>query len=174
VRSAVLQIADRSVKRLLRLIGVTQAGAWHGNDTAWRMSLDLARIALYADPPGTMQDTPQRTVLSIIDGIVAGEGEGPLSPEAVKAGALIFSDDLVKADWLACKLMGHDPEKIPLVREAFKSMRYSLARGPATSGRVVSNRPADASGILPALPRAFKTPVGWRGSIEEAQVRSHV
>src|SRR5438132_4185909 len=47
------------------------AGSWHGNGTVWRTTLDLNHL-LYFGNRG-----PKR-VLSIVDGIIAGEGEGPL------------------------------------------------------------------------------------------------
>ncbi len=163
---ASLQVADRSLKRMLRLLGVIQAGAWFGNDTAWRMALDLARIALYADKSGRMSDARQRTVLSLVDGVVGGEGEGPLSPTAVRSGSLVFSDDVALADWSACRLMGYDPASIPLVREAFRPMRYPVANESIGDLNAVSNRPGDAAELGPALGRPFRPPAGWLGRVE--------
>ncbi len=161
-----LQVVDRSVRRLLRLLGATQAGGWYGNDTAWRMALDLARIALYADRAGQMTDAPHRTILSLIDGVVGGEGEGPLSPRPVSSGALLFSDNVAVADFNACRLMGYDPDKIPLVREAFRRMRYPLAERVMADERFVSNRVEDKTRLRSALPRGFRPPAGWGGRIE--------
>ena len=53
-------------------------GSWEGNRTLWRTILDLNRILFFADREGRIRDTPQRRYLTLVDGIVAGEGEGPL------------------------------------------------------------------------------------------------
>ena len=50
------------------------------------------RIAHYADATGRMHDTPQRRHLSLVDGIVAGEGDGPLDPDPIRAGTIAMSD----------------------------------------------------------------------------------
>ena len=63
-----------------------EGGNWHGNDTAWRMTADLARVVLFADSSGEMQREPQRRFVSIVDGIVAGEGTGPLAPDPKPCG----------------------------------------------------------------------------------------
>lgn len=48
-------------------------GNWHGNDSAWRMAVDLAAIFCFADAEGRLRDRPARRMLCIVDGIVAGE-----------------------------------------------------------------------------------------------------
>ena len=72
------------VKPLLRRLAPAQPGIvegdWYGNDTVWRMALDLNRVLFFADRNGVLQERPQRRYFSVIDGIVAGEGEGPLLP----------------------------------------------------------------------------------------------
>jgi hypothetical protein len=57
--------------------GYILEGSWEGNDTIWRTTLDLHDIVLHADREGRMHDTPQRRCLALVDGIIAGEGEGP-------------------------------------------------------------------------------------------------
>ncbi len=162
-----LQVADRTLRRALRRLGADMAGAWHGNDTCWRMALDLVRIAHHAGPHGAMLGPPQRRHLSLIDGIVAGEGDGPLVPDPVPAGALVFSDDLALGDRLACRLMGFDPTRIPLVREA-------AARG-ASDGRpgppptiVLDAKPVAEEAVPPLLGRPFRPPRGWRHHLRTA------
>ena len=53
-------------------------GAWHGNETLWRMIYDLNWIIQCADATGKLQPTPQRTYFCVVDGLVSGEGNGPL------------------------------------------------------------------------------------------------
>jgi hypothetical protein len=64
-----------------RIFGDTNAdtirsGNWYGNDTAWRMVVDLNRILMYAGRDGLLQDSAARRMFCIVHGIVGGEGNG--------------------------------------------------------------------------------------------------
>ena len=52
-------------------------GSWHGNQTVWRMIYDLNLVLQRADRQGRLQPTLQRETVTIVDGLVAGEGDGP-------------------------------------------------------------------------------------------------
>jgi uncharacterized protein (DUF362 family) len=54
----------------------------------------------------------------IADGIVAMEGNGPLSGTSRPLHTVVLSDDPVAADSTCARLMGFKPERIPYVREA--------------------------------------------------------
>ena len=69
---------------------------------------------------------PSENVLSITDAIVGGQGEGPLSNDPCLSGFLTASFSTAAAEWVNTRLMGFDPQKIPLVREAFARFRYPL------------------------------------------------
>lgn len=120
-------------------------GSWEGNDTLWRTILDLNRVLFFADREGKLRDTAQRRYLTIVDGIVAGEGEGPLGATPVEAGLLVGGRDPALVDAEAARLMGLDPDKIVMIREA-------LRRSPGEAERSVD-------GALPA--RRFKPPRSW-------------
>lgn len=81
---------------------VTHRGAWPGNDTIWRMVADLYK---------GLQMKP-RKYFSVIDGIVAGEGQGPFCPTSKHASVLLAGEDLLMTDIVAVRLMGFDPRKI--------------------------------------------------------------
>jgi len=66
-----------------------RSGNWHGNDTIWRTVLDLNRILLFCDKDGLMKNEPQRGYLSIVDGVIAGEGNGPLGCRSKSTGILV-------------------------------------------------------------------------------------
>ena len=102
-------------------------GSWHGNDTIWRTCLDLQRILRDGRIDGSIADQPQRQVLHLTDAVVAGEGEGPMMTEPVPLGLLTFGANAAAADWVHAWLMGFDPRKIPLVREAFSGRPGVLA-----------------------------------------------
>jgi uncharacterized protein (DUF362 family) len=93
---------------------------WYGNDTVWRTLLDLNRAIFYADRTGKLCETQQRQGFFLIDGIIAGEGDGPLSPDPVPAGALIAGYNPAAVDAVAATLMGFDTDKIPLIKKALQ------------------------------------------------------
>jgi len=97
-------------------------GSWEGNDTLWRTILDLNTILFYADKEGRLRDRPQRRYLTIVDGIVAGEGEGPLGATPVDAGLLVGGFDPALVDAAAARAMGFDPTQIVMIREALSSL----------------------------------------------------
>jgi uncharacterized protein (DUF362 family) len=142
-------------------------GNWHGNDTVWRMCLDLQRILRYGTPKGALEPRPQRRVLTLTDAIIAGEGEGPLAPDPVPAGFVSFAKNVAAAEWVHARLMGLDPERVPLVREAFGSFAYPLAEFPPSVVRArLENAEVPASRVGPFDRRAFQPPRGWRGHCE--------
>lgn len=81
---------------------VTHRGAWPGNDTIWRMVGDLYKGMKKKD----------RRYFTVIDGIIAGEGQGPFCPTSKNANTLIAGDDLYIADLVAVRYMGFNPQKI--------------------------------------------------------------
>lgn len=97
------------VEKEKRLLDV---GNWYGNDSAWRMCVDLIKIILFADKEGKLHKTKQRRLFSVIDGIVGGENKGPLEPDPNYSGVLIASENFLAADVVGTRLMGFDPLKI--------------------------------------------------------------
>lgn len=150
-----------------------RSGAWYGNDTAWRMALDIARIIRYARIDGSMSSEPQRQHLAFVDGVVAGEGEGPLRPSPRNVGALLFSHDVAALDYASALLMGFDPTQIPLVRHAFDRMRYQVSDASLASvGLVLNYRNVSAWELRRLLPRPFCPPKGWIDHLAVGQVES--
>jgi uncharacterized protein (DUF362 family) len=142
-------------------------GSWHGNDTIWRTCLDLQRLLRYGRADGSLSDRPQRQVVTITDAIVAGEGEGPLAPTPMASGFVTGALNPAAADWVHSRLMGFDPEKIPLVRQSFEKFRYSLTsfEPPEIVVRLEDGERA-AGQIHPAGGRGFRPPAGWRDYCE--------
>jgi len=56
------------------------------------MALDVARMVSYGTLCG-MRDTAARNHLVLLDGVVGGEGDGPLAPRPVNSGIVLFSDN---------------------------------------------------------------------------------
>lgn len=99
---------------------VATCGAWHGNDTCWRMCLDLNYILQFANKEGKICPKPQRRYFSLVDGIIAGEGDGPMKPEPKPVGVVMAGFNPYHVDYIASYLMGFDPQKIPQIRTAAK------------------------------------------------------
>lgn len=81
---------------------VTKRGAHPGNDTIWRMVADLYRV----------MGMKKRSYFSVIDGIIAGEGEGPFCNISRKANTLVGGEDLLSCDFVAARLMGINPLEV--------------------------------------------------------------
>lgn len=81
--------------------------------------------------------------LTIIDGIVGMEGDGPIMGSPKKLGALIVGTDLVAADATATRLMGFDPVRVEYLREASGRLGPILEKHIAQRGEPLasSSRP---------------------------------
>ena len=146
------------------------AGNWHGNDSAWRMTADLMQVFHFADRDGRLRDTRQRRTFSIIDGVVGGEGEGPLTPDRRESGVLIGGDNLLATDLVATRLMGFDPWQIRTYAHLLTADRDLGVRDPAHID-VRSDTPAYVACLSdrtqPYL--NFAPHPGWVGAIEVAR-----
>ena len=149
---------------------VVRSGNWHGNDTIWRMILDLNKVLLYADPDGSMREgVPARAkrYIGIVDAVLAGEGHGPLAPEPVQMGYLFCGTNPVAIDAVCASFMGFDPRKIPTIARAFL-VRHFLLCDFGLADILVSV--AGNQYALPDVPTEFIVPFepqfGWKGHIE--------
>jgi uncharacterized protein (DUF362 family) len=93
-------------------------GNWEGNDTTWRMVLDLNTALRYADREGRLQPVPQRAWFSIVDAVVGGEGEGPLGARPKPCQLILGGPDPVAVDAAAARLMGFDVARLKLIARA--------------------------------------------------------
>jgi uncharacterized protein (DUF362 family) len=143
-------------------------GSWWGNDTLWRTVLDLNRALLYADQGGILQQQPQRRTFFLMDGIIAGDHEGPVEPDPKPVGLLLGGTSAVVVDAVMARLMGFDLQKIPSVREAFRIPVLPLTDASPKEIVIVSNI-ADISRIsleIPGMHFGFVPASGWQGHIE--------
>lgn len=98
-------------------------GSWYGNDTIWRTVLDLNYILKYADKNGKLSDKEQRKSFNFADMIIAGEGNGPVSPKPKPLGVIIAGENSVVLDKVICKIMGFDYLKIPGIKCALNNKK---------------------------------------------------
>lgn len=111
---------------------VVRSGNWYGNDTTWRMCLDLNKIVLYGRQDGTFRaGTPdqRKTYLSIVDGILGGQGDGPMNPDPLESRVILFGSNPAAVDACAAVVMGFNIDALPLVRNAFHARGYCVAEG---------------------------------------------
>ena len=105
-----------------RQTAALDSGNWYGNDSAWRMTADLLRIILFADRHGRMASiprTPQRKLFCLVDGIIGGDCEGPLSPSACHAGLMTAGADPMSVDLVTTRAMGIDPQLVKQFSPAY-------------------------------------------------------
>ncbi len=141
---------------------------WYGNDTTWRMVTDLNRLLLYANLEGRLQRRPVRQFFSVVDGIVAGEGNGPLDAWPKSVGVVVAGLNPVAVDLACARLMGFDWRRLPLLARALEFHPHPLGLFDWIHVRCASNdvrfdRPAAAI-EPPAL--SFLPHFGWAGHVE--------
>jgi uncharacterized protein (DUF362 family) len=161
------------VKKLGRLIfgdtqKVVRSGNWHGNDTCWRMVVDLNKCLFYFDGEGKPRTRPLR-YLAVVDGVVCGEGNGPMAPDPKPCGVIVAGTNPLAVDSVCAALMGFDWTKIRMLAGAFRAVRKAIAGFKHEDIIVKSNdtrwdkplgefRCEDSFG--------FKPHFGWVGAIE--------
>ncbi len=147
-----------------------RSGNWYGNDTTWRMVVDLNRILLYADASGRLHEQPVRRFFSVVDAIVAGEGNGPLDATPRACGIVLAGMNPVAVDLACAQIAGFDPGRMRMFGGALADHPQPLTRFTAADVRARSNAPAwdgpltAVAGLDPPLRPHF----GWRGHVERA------
>ena len=166
---AVWRIGRAGLGKILRKRGHVSFvyGNWHGNDTAWRMALDLNRILLFADARGILRDQPQRRYFSVVDGIVGGDGNGPLHPDACNSGALLAGFNPLAVDWFATEWMGLDPERIRMYTHGIAQMKEWVKEFSPQAIKPRIERPTGGdAGKQPRSRIKFRPAPGWKGTVE--------
>ncbi len=165
-----LKYGTRAMHRMLQhqgdLLGVE--GAWSGNDTIWRTCLDLNRILLHGDTSGRMHESPVRRVLHVVDAVVAGQGDGPLSAEPFPLGLLLGGSGAAAVDHVGALLLGYDPARIPIVAHAFDRFRWPLTDYAGDDVRLtgaLGDGPASAVVDAQGLPVPAHYPAGWLDAV---------
>lgn len=147
-----------------------RSGNWFGNDTIWRMCLDLNKIVFYGNADGALGQQTRKRHYVIVDGILAGEGRGPLNPDPVPAGVVLFGVHPPSVDAACAYLMGFDPDKIPIVSRAFQCRSFPLSDHQWRDVVVRSNQAAwdrRLAEIASGNTFHFKPHFGWTEHIEQ-------
>ncbi len=147
------------------------AGSWYGNDTLWRTILDINRALFYYDRARKIMGLkPWGGIryLAILDGLVGGDGQGPLEPDPVPSGIVMAAHNPVALDTVQSALMGFDFFRIPQLASAYQMRSRPLASFVPEEIQIVGEgEPQSLADIgLAGLWRKFKPPRGWLNHIE--------
>jgi uncharacterized protein (DUF362 family) len=145
---------------------VVRSGNWHGNDTCWRMVLDLNKCLFFFDGAGARRTKPIR-YLAVVDGIIGGDGNGPMAPDAKPCGVILAGTHPLAVDCVAATLMGFDWRKLRLLKNAFAMRDLNFTPFQAGDIETISNKPT-WNGRLDTIVETFqfKPHFGWTGAIE--------
>ena len=161
---------NQALYRDQRLINIT-GGDWFGNDTIWRMVHDINCAIFHADDKGSLHSNFSRKYLTVIDGIIGGEGEGPLSPNPVASGVILAGTDPLAVDICCTRLMGLDWRKIPLYAKYNAVHRYPFSSFNGNTEQIdimmsesgnILKRKLDYLNTI----KRFEPAPGWKNQIE--------
>lgn len=145
---------------------ILDAGNWYGNDSTWRMAVDLLKIFIYADKEGNLHSTPVRKIFSLVDGIIGGEGDGPLNPDSKKCSLIVSGFNFCAVDLVCARIMGFDCNKIKMLnyilsqKNLFKIDAEKIKLSSNYNYKDFFNKKNKNKYFN------FKTPSGWKGFIE--------
>ena len=149
-----------------------RSGSWYGNDTLWRMVLDLNKILFYANTDGSLRaDVPanRKKYISLVDAVISGDGNGPDAPDRKDTGLLIIGTDPVSVDCVCAKLMGFDWQKIPITKNSFRVKNFPSIDGVYEEILVESSVGAFNKPLCKIADEdifTFEPSVGWKGHVE--------
>jgi hypothetical protein len=144
------------------------SGSWWGNDSIWRMVYDLNMIILFAAKEGgPLRPVLQRQYVAFLDGIISGEGNGPLQPLPVCSNVLAASENPFLIDLAMSKMMGFDYRKMPFLAN-MSQFPYQGWGGVCPEQFTVRKNGMTAEGGLKSVPvlRPYLSSPGWKGHIE--------
>lgn len=147
---------------------VVRSGNWHGNDTCWRMVVDLNKCLFYFDGSGAPRTSPRR-YLAVVDGIVGGEGNGPMAPDPKACGVIVAGQNPLAVDTVCAGLMGFDWQKVRMLAGAFDVNRKPVSGFKFDDITVRSNDPRwsrSLSRFEAADTYHFKPHFGWVNHVE--------
>ncbi|MCY7377253.1 MAG: DUF362 domain-containing protein [Pyrinomonadaceae bacterium] len=166
-KGKMLAAAGTQLARMTRLQGdeIGIEGAWSGNETVPRMCLDLNRVLLYGKADASFGDEIQRRVLHVVDAVIAGQGDGPLAPDALPLGLILAGVNATAVDWVGAILLGYDARKIPLLTHSFETFRWRIADFAPPEIELLGDWAENL--IELASNQKVKHPAGWRDAKAE-------
>ena len=80
-------------------------------------------------------------ILAVVDGIIGGEGNGPMSPDAKPCGVILAGTHPAAVDMAAATLMGFDWQKLRLLKNSFEIRKRNFIPFRPSDISLVSNKP---------------------------------
>ena len=148
---------------------VIRSGNWYGNNTTWRMVLDLNRCLLFGQPDGSLRTSAPKRYYSVVDGVIGMEGMGPMQGDPISSGVVLVGTDPVAVDAVAARVMGFDWRKIPMIREAFGLTTLPITALRPEDIHIAGDVPEWRGALVTMEDRkflAFRPHFGWAGNIE--------
>lgn len=144
-------------------------GSWWGNHTLPRTVNDLNKAVLYSDKSGNLQLKKQRTLFYVVDGIICGEGEGPMMATSKRCDMLLCGTNAYAIDLTVLKLMGFDSKKIGVTNVCESIKTYPIADFLASDVYIKTNLCSvdlNLATIRHYLKYSFIPSSGWKDHIE--------
>lgn len=91
------------IKSMQGVYSVDDKVRYHNESFPWKM-VDILRVA--------------KPHLTIVDGLICGEGYGPIYPSPIEMNLIVSSEDVVAIDAVCSAIMGIDPIEVPTTRLA--------------------------------------------------------
>ncbi len=147
---------------------VVRSGNWHGNNTTWRMVLDINKCLFHFAGNSKPRTKPLK-YFTLVDGIIAGDGDGPVAVDAKPCGVIVAGFNPVAVDTVCATLMGFDYRKLPVLRDAWEIENYPLVNY-CPSDIVCKSNFRQWDGPFAKLEEeehlGFRPHFGWIGHIE--------
>jgi uncharacterized protein (DUF362 family) len=102
-----------------------------------------------------------------VDAVIVGEGNGPMAPDTVNMGFIVYGTNPVAIDTVCSRLMGFDFRKIPSIRKAYDVQKFKLANFvPSDIEIVLKGNIFNINSIPEELIKKLKPHFGWKNHIE--------
>jgi len=127
--------------------------------------LDLNHILYFYNIEKTqLEITPQRSVITIVDGIVSGQSEGPLTPIDKAIGIIIGGFNPAIVDALMAEIIGYNISRIPTVYNALYNVKslISLNRNEEVFVKWVENEKIEEMPLSEVKSFDFIPPKFWQ------------
>jgi uncharacterized protein (DUF362 family) len=156
---------------ILKRTGTDQIfeGSWYGNSTLWRMILDITNILFFTNLKGETGKEPVRKIFYIVDGIIGGDGEGPLKPDNKFTGIVAGGWNPVLIDISCASLIGFDYKKITTIIKSLENKLLGFGVEDLEASDVVFNNTLHKTKDLKPVVH-FTPSKGWKNHIERVNL----
>jgi uncharacterized protein (DUF362 family) len=150
---------------------VIRSGNWYGNDTLWRMVLDLNKVLFYVNTDGSVKEdvfVNAKRYIGVVDGILGGEGSGPLYPDPIHSGFIIVGANPVAIDSACSKIIGFNSNRIPSIAHAYQIKNYKLCDFNPEEIKILYNNNVYMIADFPKEQMVkYKPHFGWKDYIDK-------